>query len=286
MIVVTGATGHTGSVVAKTLLDKGQKVRVVVRDAKKGEAWKRQGAEVAIADVGDAEALGRAFAGADGVYVMVPPNYQSNQVVIDQKKVVDAYAEALTRAKPRHVVLLSSIGAQHEKGTGPIQVLAYAERKLGKIAPLTAVRASYFMTNWGGVLPVAREQGILPSMLRADRRIPMVAIEDIGRVAAEALIEGAPAATRVIELAGPKDYAPGDVAEVVSGILGKKVQKIDVPEEGIVAALKQAGFTDDLAELFREMNVGLNSGYIAWTKEPVRGRVPLEEALRGLLGKA
>lgn len=57
---------------------------------------------------------------------------------------------------------------------------------------------------------------------------------------------------------------------------------VDVPEEGIVPALRQAGFTDDLAGLYREMIVALNRGHIAWTGQPVRGRVRLDEVLRGL----
>ena len=46
-----------------------------------------------------------------------------------------------------HFVLLSSVGADRENGTGPIQTLHYAEEKLGKLAPLTAVRAAYFREN-------------------------------------------------------------------------------------------------------------------------------------------
>ena len=71
MFVVTGATGNTGGVAAQTLLDAGRKVRVVARDAAKGEAWRKRGAEVAIADFADEAALGRAFAGAEGVYLVL-----------------------------------------------------------------------------------------------------------------------------------------------------------------------------------------------------------------------
>jgi uncharacterized protein YbjT (DUF2867 family) len=282
MYVITGATGHTGQVVASTLLSEGKPVRVVVRDAQKGEAWKRRGAEVAIAELSDAQALARAFAGADGVYVLIPPSYTSAHLLADQRKVLDAIAGAIEQAKPRHVVLLSSIGAQHATGTGPIVILHEAEERLRKLAPLTAVRAAYFMTNWANVLPLAREQGILPSMLRADRRYAMVSTEDIGRTAARALVAG-PGKTGLIELAGPEDYAPADVAETLSGILGKKVQKIDVPEEGIEPALAQAGLNPDLAALFREMYPAMSAGLIAWTGQPVRGRVRLDEALRALL---
>ena len=71
--VVAGVSGHTGRVVAETLLAKGSKVRVVVRDAAKGEPWAKKGAEVAIADLGDEAALAKALAGATGAYLLVPP---------------------------------------------------------------------------------------------------------------------------------------------------------------------------------------------------------------------
>lgn len=284
MFVVTGATGHTGSVVASLLLDQKKKVRVVVRDAQKGEAWKRRGAEVAVADLSDEAALAKAFAGADGVYLLVAPNYTSTQVLADQKKVVDALAGAVKQAGVKHVVLLSSIGADLPSGNGPIQGLHYAEEKLRALTALTALRAAYFQENWGNTLPLAKQQGILPVMLRADRRVSMVATADIGRVAAEALLAG-PSKAGVIQLAGPQDYAPADVAEIASSVLGKKVQRIDVPAEGIVPALTQAGLTEDLAKLFREMNVALNEGRIKWQGEPTRGRVRLDETVRQILSR-
>src|SRR3954469_8840490 len=78
MFVISGASGHTGSVVASTLLARGAKVRVIVRDAKKGEAWKGKGAEVALASLDDAKALAEALRGADGVYALVPPDFVSD----------------------------------------------------------------------------------------------------------------------------------------------------------------------------------------------------------------
>src|SRR5690242_5498306 len=75
MFVIAGVTGHVGSVVASTLLDGGRKVRVIVRDQKKGQAWQRRGAEVAVADLADAAALEQALAGAEGVFALVPPDF-------------------------------------------------------------------------------------------------------------------------------------------------------------------------------------------------------------------
>jgi len=95
MFVVAGVTGNTGSVVAQTLLDRKQPVRVIVRTADKGAAWKAKGAEIAVASLDDAQALTKAFKGATGAYLLVPPNYTAASYLDDRKKVADALAQAV-----------------------------------------------------------------------------------------------------------------------------------------------------------------------------------------------
>ncbi len=282
--VVTGVSGNTGSVVAEKLLAAGEAVRVVVRDAAKGSAWKAKGAEVAVADLTDAKALAAALHGADGVYALVPPNYANDDLLGAQRTVIDAYAAALEIAKPKHVVLLSSIGAQHEKGTGPIQGLHYAEKRLSRLPlALTAIRASYFQENLASVLPLAKAQGILPVMFTPGKKVAMVATEDIGAVAAEALRKG-PAAAGVIELAGPEDYDTAAITDITAKTLGKAVQRIDVPKEGIVPALTQAGLPGGVAALFEEMIGAINRDYVAFVGEPRRGKIPAATTIARLLG--
>jgi len=72
MYVVTGATGNTGSVVAEKLLAKGEKVRVIGRDAKRLERFAKKGAEPFVADATSADALTKAFSGAKAVYAIIP----------------------------------------------------------------------------------------------------------------------------------------------------------------------------------------------------------------------
>src|SRR5207248_4548071 len=128
-------------------------------DAARGAEWKERGAEVAVTALDDAEAVARALRGADGAYLLVPPNHGAPSMLAAQRRVVDVLAAA---PRPKHLVLLSSVGAPLDKGTGPIQTLHYAEEKL---RPDAALRAAYFMENWAGLLPVVREQGVLPSSL-------------------------------------------------------------------------------------------------------------------------
>ena len=142
MFVIAGATGHTGSVVASTLLAQGKKVRVIVRDEKKGAAWKQKGAEVAVANLDDAAALGRALAGAEGVYALVPPNFTADDPRAEQGRVVEAWARAVAAARPKHVVLLSSIGAELPGGTGPIVMVHELEERLAAFKGTTVAEAS------------------------------------------------------------------------------------------------------------------------------------------------
>jgi uncharacterized protein YbjT (DUF2867 family) len=273
MFVITGATGQTGSVVARTLLERGKPVRVVVRDAARARELRDLGAEVAVASVEDPESLQAAFRGADAAYLMIPPEYGSPDILARYRRVVDVYAQL---ARPAQVVLLSSVGAQRASGNGPIAGLHYAEKKL---TPDASLRAAYFMDNWAGLVPVAREQSILPASLTAQRRIPMVASEDIGRVAAGLLVEKHKG---VVELAGPADYSPADVAQSLSRIFGREIKTADVPEAAIAPSLEAIGFSQDVADKFREMTVALNRGEIDWVGTPLRGRVTLDEKLRKL----
>ena len=92
MFVVVGATGNTGSAVVDTLLSRKQPVRIVVRTSDKGEAWKAKGAEIAVASLDDVSALTKAFEGAKGVYLLVPPNYGAAAWLVDQGESVTAKA--------------------------------------------------------------------------------------------------------------------------------------------------------------------------------------------------
>jgi uncharacterized protein YbjT (DUF2867 family) len=283
MFVIAGVSGHTGSVVASTLLDRGQKVRVIVRDAAKGAPWQARGAEVAVASLDDAHALGRALEGADGVYALIPPDYAADDPLAAQARVIDAWAQAIAAARPKHVVLLSSVGAELPEGTGPIVTLHRAEEKLARAtAALTALRASYFQENWGSVVAPMKSNGVVPSMITPGHAVPMVATADIGRVAAEALLEGA-RAPKVIELLGPREYSPEDVTEIFGGALGKTLNLVAVPSEGIEPALTAAGLKPKLAALFREMNGAFNAGKLAFHGTPQRGRVDLGETAKKLI---
>jgi uncharacterized protein YbjT (DUF2867 family) len=283
MFVVTGASGNTGSVVATTLLERGEKVRAVVRDEARGAALRARGAEVHVARLEDAAALTAALRGAEGAYLIVPPDYTSKEFLAGRRVVVDAYAQALEASPVPRAVVLSSVGAD---GAGPLGLIAsirYAEQRLARArASVTFLRASYFLENWLSVLPVAREHGVLPTLLREGRAIPMVSTVDIGRVAADLLRASSPPGP-IVALTGPSPVSPDDVAAALGRALGKPIATAPVPDAEIVGVLESGGFSNDVARLFREMVRAIDDGSIAFRHEDeartVRGTTTLDAAV-------
>lgn len=285
MFVVVGATGNTGSAVVDTLLSKKQAVRIVVRSADKGVAWKEKGAEVAVASLDDVPALIKAFEGAKGLYLMVPPNYGATAWLSDQQARMDRAAEAVVTSGVGHVVYLSSIGGQLPSGTGPIRAVHYGEGKLkGAVTHLTILRPPSFMENWAPVIGMAKTQGILPTFVAPRVKIPTISTRDIGRIGAEHLVGGGQGMA-VVELAGPEEYSADQAAEALSTILGKKVVTQHAPLSAVVPTYKSFGFSDEAAKLFEEMYTGFSTGAIGYEypAKLVRGTVTLPEALQGMV---
>jgi uncharacterized protein YbjT (DUF2867 family) len=285
MYVIAGVSGNTGSIVANALLEQGKKVRVIVRDAKKGEVWKARGAEVAVASVEDEDALTRALEGATGAYLLSPPDMGSQDFIGEKRVTVETIARAVERSRVSHVVFLSSIGAQHEAGTGPIRTLHFGEQRLAKTpAKTTFIRAAYFLDNWASVLGAAA-QGKLPTFLPPDLVVPMVSTKDIGLVAARALLEPPTGKSEIIELSGPRDYSSREIAGVLGKIVGKPIEVDAAPLEAVVPAFTSFGFSANLAGLYHEMYAGLANGTVVFEGKGarhVRGSVDAESAFRAL----
>jgi len=284
MFVITGATGHTGSVAAETLLAAGKEVRVVVRDAAKAERLKALGAEVVVVDLGDAGALARAARGAEGIFLLSPPELAASDFISERRRLTQSQVDALAAVEVRHVVLLSSIGAQQTAGTGIIASVHNAEQQLRAArVPATFVRAAYFVENWGAVVQAVKQDGVLPSFIAADQRVPMVSTVDIGRTVAQALLDG-PRGERVIELSGPSDVSPNDVATTLSGILGSQVVVAAAALDAVVPTFRAFGVSPNIAELYRGMYEGIARGVVrAAPGEHVRGTTPLAATLRALV---
>jgi uncharacterized protein YbjT (DUF2867 family) len=263
MYVILGASGNTGHVVAKNLLEGGKKVRVVSRDAAHLQFLAKEGAETFVADVTDVSALTKAFQDAESAYVMIPPNPTSNDFRAFQERVSDAIATAVQKNAVKNVVSLSSIGADKSTGTGPVVGLHNLEQKLNRIsgADVLHLRAGYFMENTLPQAGAIRKVGSALGPVRPDLKLPLIATSDIGKAAAEALLRVDFRGKQTRELQGQRDLDYTEATRIMGKAIGKPDLKyIQAPDDQIRAAMVQTGMSDNLARLILEMASALNTG--------------------------
>ncbi|ELX12096.1 NmrA-like family protein [Janthinobacterium sp. HH01] len=261
--VVFGVTGRTGAAAADALLRAGQSVRVVVRDPAQGRPWAERGAEVAVADLTDLASMTKALSQVQGAYVVSPQQYNREDLFEIADVIADTTARAAVAANVPRLVVLSSVGADRKSGTGWIGMNRSFEQRLGATGiPATFLRAAYFMENWMPMVGHAMRSGTLPTFLApAQRPIPMVATIDVGSAAA-ALLQAERTGTGIVTLSGPKDYAPNDVAAVISTALRKPVDVAVLPEAEWPNALADAHFSKAALAGFTEMTRSLNDSHI------------------------
>ncbi|MFZ0868469.1 MAG: NmrA family NAD(P)-binding protein [Candidatus Sulfotelmatobacter sp.] len=265
MYVILGASGNTGHIVAKNLLARQQKVRVVGRNSAHLQPLAAQGAEIFVGDVTDPSALTKAFQKADSAYVMIPPNPTSNDPLAYEERVSDAIAAAIKSAGIKNVVSLSSIGADKTSRTGPVLGLHHLEQKLNQIdsANILYLRAGYFMENTLPQVGAIRMAGSVIGPFRPDLKLPMIATRDIGTAAADALLSLGFHGKQTRELLGQRDLDYTEVATIIGKAIGKpSLGYIHASDDQVRSAMVQMGMSEKFAGLLLEMTASLNAGYM------------------------
>lgn len=265
MYVVTGASGNTGSVVARTLLEQGKQVRVIGRDSNHLRQFTDRGAEAVVADMTDTAKLTRAFSGAEAVYAMIPPNVSAADVYSYDEQVTSSLASALAEAKVQFVVNLSSIGADKPSGTGPVLGLYRQEQALNRVSGLNTLhlRAGYFMENTLAQAEIIHGMGNGAGPLRGDLKLPMIATRDIGTAAAHALLRLDFKGHQTHELLGQRDISYDEIASIIGKAIGKPALKYThLSDAQIRPALAKMGMSSNFVELLLQMTSALNSGYM------------------------
>ncbi len=270
MYVILGATGNTGSVVANSLLGKRKKVRVVGRDNKKLAAFTSRGAEAFTANVTDEKALSRAFAGAEAVYAVIPPDLTNDNYRGFQSQAVEAIAKALEKEGVKHAVTLSSVGADKADKTGPIAGLHEMESRLNLIKGLNVLhlRAGYFMENTLPQVGIIRSFGTMSGPVDAEVPLSMIATKDIGAAAAEALLKLDFKGKHTQELQGQRDLSYKEAAIIIGQAIGKPgLDYVRLPDDQVVQAMTSMGIAKNFAALILEMANAINRGHVK-TLEP------------------
>lgn len=264
MFTVIGATGNTGRVVAEDLLAAGRGVNAVGRSEERLAPLVERGARAFVGDVADPEFVARACEGVGGVYSLIPPLYDVD-LRAWQSEAGRSIAEGIREAGVPYVVNLSSVGAQHREGTGPIAGLREQEDRLNALSEVDVLhlRPGWFMENLYMMLDVIREMGVLGMPVRGDIPIPMIATRDIGAEAARRLAALDFDGHHTVELLGPREYTLTEVAEIVGAALGKPdLPYVQVPEEAAAAGFAKMGVHPATAATIMEMYRGFNEGRV------------------------
>lgn len=264
MYAVVGATGNTGRVVAEELLAGGHAVRVIGRSEEKLAGFVEKGAEEAVGDVSDAEFVAAACDGVGGVYCMIPPLYEVD-LRAWQTEAGTALVSGIREAGVPYVVNLSSVGAQHHEGTGPIAGLREQEDRFNElsVANVLHLRPGWFMENFFMSLEVIRGMGVLGMPIRGDVPIAMIATRDIGAEAARRLAALDFDGHHTTELLGPRNYTLTEVASIIGEAIGKPdLPFVRVPDEVAAAGLAEMGAHPATVATFMEMYRGLDEGRI------------------------
>jgi uncharacterized protein YbjT (DUF2867 family) len=287
MYAITGITGKVGGAVARELLAAGQPVRAVARDASRAGSWVARGCELATARMEDAASLAAAFDGATGVFILPPSDFDPEPDFPEARVVIDAVSRAIRIARPQRVVCLSTIGAQADE-TNLLTQRTLMEQALRDLPiPVTFLRPGWFMENAEWDVARARNDGVIASFLQPlDKRVPMVATADVGRVAAE-LLRQTWDGVRIVELEGPQRVSPNDLAAAFARVLGRPVASEVVDRQTWEALFRAQGMKHPLPRM--RMLDGFNEGWIDFegrADDIVRGRVSLDTVMRELVSRA
>jgi uncharacterized protein YbjT (DUF2867 family) len=284
MFAITGITGQVGGAMARKLLADKQPVRAILRDEAKGAEWIAQGCDVAFAHMEDPEQLAAAFAGAEGVFILPPPEFDPAPGYPEARRVIDAVVSALTATRPRRIVCLSTIGADAPYDNLLAQ-RSLLEQSLSVIGlPVTFLRPGWFMDNAVWDVATARDEGVVRSFLQpADNAIPMVAAKDVGHLAAD-LIQQEWSGARIVELEGQAHVSPNDLASAFAAVLRHPVRLEIVPRESWEALFRGQGMKNPWPRI--RMLDGFNEGWIEFRdhgRQAMKGTTPLVEVIAALV---
>jgi len=274
-IIITGSLGNISRPLATTLIAQGQEVTVLSSNSDKVAEITQIGAHAAIGSVSDENFLVNTFTGADLVYLMVPTDFGATDLRGYIKNIGEHYANAIKAAGVKKVVLLSSIGAHLDKGTGPIAGLHDVEQQFDQLTnlDLLILRPAFFYINFYANIDLIKHAGIIGSNYGADQSIVLVDPKDIAAVAAEKIQEGFTGRS-ILYIASDKRK----LSEVALA-LGTEIGKADLPwiefedtqaYEGMVGA----GLSPEMARNYVEMGTAIRTE-VLWEDYNAKKAIPI-----------
>lgn len=271
-VLVTGATGNTGSAVVAGLRSRGARVRPASRRPDPADP------DALVFDWADPRTFGAALRGATAIYLVAPTGDA------DPLSLVRPFLELAAAHGVQRVVQLSSSAIERgEPGLGEIH-----DAVVELLAEPTVLRPSWFMQNFVGDHPVAagiRDAREIVTATGAGR-LGFIDANDIAATAVEALLATEPVGEDLV-LTGPEALSYADAAAILSDVLGHHVRHVDVSPEERAAQFTAAGLPQEFAGALAAMDRRIAAGdqdFVTTTVEDITGRPPT--SLRDFLTRA
>jgi len=289
MIAVMGAAGNVGSKVADLLLSQGQPVRVL-EHRRRLDGPGARGAEVVTGDLADPGDLGVLLKDVEAALVLLPDVVTDPEFTATRSRMSRAIADALAGSGVRQVVALSTVAAGQAGATGPAAGLRELEERLSGLGDrnLLVLRSPFYMENLLASLPLIKAMGSNASAVDGDLELPMIATRDVAAEAAERLLRRDFRGQGAKLLVGPEDVSLRAATRALGQRLGlPDLAYVQFPPDGVRAALRGAGMSEEGASQMVELQLALNrSGPFAAVRAaadavaPTRLAAFLDEALR------
>ncbi|GAB4006610.1 NmrA family NAD(P)-binding protein [Spirosoma migulaei] len=280
-IIITGSLGNISKPLAQEIIAKDHQVTIISSNADKQQKIEALGAIAAIGSVEDVAFLKTAFAGADAVYGMTPPNFGATDMIGYYRNVANAYAEAVKSAGVKHIVYLSSYGADLEKGSGIIVGSHQAEDILNELdgVAVTCLRPGYFYCNLYNFLGMIKRQGVMGTNFGGDDKLVMVSPLDIAAAATEELTEVFP--QNKVRYIASDERTCSEVAKLIGEAIGKpNLQWVTFTDEQVRNSMLEQGRPPVITDLLVELGAAIHTGLLRADYEkhkPALGEVKLPE---------
>jgi uncharacterized protein YbjT (DUF2867 family) len=263
MIVITAPTGNIGQRVLSDLLKAGAAARVIVRDASKLPGSVRSRVEVIAGSHGDADIVDRAFAGADTLFWLVPPNPKARTVDEAYVDFTRPAAAVLQRHGVKRVVGITALG----RGTPWADKAGFVTSSFrmddliaGTGVAFRAITNPSFMDNIARQAVPIRDKGVFFMPFDGDKKMPVAATSDIATTAARLLLDTNWTGIGHAAVLGPEDLSCNDMAAVMSEVLGKSIRYQQVSFDTYKAGFVARGMSDAMAQGMTDMARAKNDG--------------------------
>lgn len=263
MIVVTAPTSAIGRQVVDNLLAAGETVRVIARDPSRLAAHVRDRVDVVQGSHGDADVVNKAFAGADAVFWLLPPDSKAASVDAAYLEFSKPACAAFKSAGVKRVVGISALG----RGTAVAEQagLVTASLKMDDLIASSGVNyraltMPSFMDNLLRQVAAIKTQSLFFSPVAGDRKSPTCSTGDIAAAATRLLIDPSWSGNGHVAVLGPEDLSFDDMAEIMSEVLGKPIRFQQISGEAFKARLLGFGTSEAMAQATLDMMVAKNNG--------------------------